>query len=269
MIHIFATLSMQDDSKLKGFPVDKLLISMCRWPMRTRSGQLLDTSSLLLEILELLEQQAEDGHKPGFSVWATLIDRLSKAAKHDESLWSLVQRAFRMLLTEHPDRSPSMSMLKIGLKTCEATTDAELAAQLVSLIVSRSEAESSSFEEGPPLDSTTLDVDARSINVVDGANEFEPVDEPHQISPDSKVPPTGAPIPIQELRKAFEISLGAGDMSSASSILSSFDKLSPYFPLSAQTEFYALGLLGFAKAGDADNAKNLLIEMKQKEMKPR
>ena len=240
---------------------------MCRWPTRTRNGQLLDTSSLLLEILELLEQQAKDGHKPGFAVWSALIDRLSKAAIHDESLWSLAQRAFKMLLTEHPDKSPSMTMLKIGLQTCEATTDAELAAQLVSTVVNRSE--SSSFDDGPPLDSTTFDVDSSSINIVDGANEFEPVDEPHQISPDSKVPPTGAPIPIQELRKAFEISLGAGDMSSVSSILSSFDKLSLYYPLSAQTEFYALGLLGFAKAGDADNAKNLLIEMKQKEMKPR
>jgi hypothetical protein len=240
---------------------------MCRWPMRTRNGQLLDTSSLLLEILELLEEQAEDGHKPGFAVWSALIDRLSKAAKHDESLWSLAQRAFKMLLMEHPDRSPSMTMLKIGLKTCEATTDAELAAQLVSLVVDRSE--SSSFDDGPPLDSTTFDDHARSINVVDGTNEFEPVGEPHQISPDSKVPPTGAPIPIQALRKAFEISLGAGDMHSASSILTSFDKLSTYFPLSAQTEFYALGLLGFAKAGDADNAKHFLIEMKRKEMKPR
>lgn len=241
---------------------------MCRWPTRTRSGQLLDTSSLLLEILELVEQQAEDGHKPGFAVWSALIDRLSKAAKHDESLWSLAQRAFKMLLTEHPDRSPSMTMLKIGLETCEATTDAELAAQLVSIVVNRPE--SSSFDNGPPLDSTTFDVDSRSIHIVDGAKSFEPVDEPHQIlSPDSKVPPTGAPIPIQELRKAFEISLGAGDMCSASSVLNSFDKLSLYYPLRAQTEFYALGLLGFAKAGDADNANNLLIEMKQKEMKPR
>jgi pentatricopeptide repeat protein len=235
--------------------------------MRTRSGQLLDTSSLLLEILELLERQAEDGHKPGFAVWSALIDRLSKAAKHDESLWSLAQRAFKMLLREHSDKSPSTTMLKIGLKTCEATTDAELAAQLVSLVVNRSE--SLSFDDGPPLDSTTFDVDARSINIMDGANDLEPVDEPQQISPDSKVPPTGAPIPIQQLRKAFEISLGAGDMRSASSILSSFDKLSPYYPLSAHTEFYALGLLGFAKAGDADSAKSFLKEMKRKEMKPR
>jgi hypothetical protein len=262
------TPPLQKTSRLDRLSVDRLLISLIRWPVRSRRGDMIDTSSFMVEILEMLEQRA-DGHLTGFRVWSTLIDRLDRVARHDDSQWKLVHRAFGRLWIECPDCHPGQTLVKIGLAASEATSDSRLAAKLIS--------QEAACHAPSPFESSSSsifdDVLSSSQNSIDSLNGDEALllgseeNKPSQELP--LVSLGGAPISQQAFLTGLEICLCSVDVDSTSTILESFELLRDFYPIGVQAELYTLGLLGYAKAGDAENAKRILVNIQRNNMKQR
>jgi hypothetical protein len=234
--------------------------------MRTRRGDSIDVAPLLLQIFDVIDSKLADGEKPGLPVWSTLIDKLSRAAQSDSSLWPYINRAIRTMFDAYPAYSPSMNLLRIGLEASASTTDAGLASEIMRREVEKLGLPSSAGTVKPVGDILPNETDSWGENESIIADQLEkPGSNNHKGQHDMGP----APIPHQAFRKSLEISLLSSDTKSAASILESFNLIRVAYPVAAQADLYALALLCHARAGDAGNAKNILLTMMKGDMQPR
>ena len=233
-----------------------------------------------LKILDRLEHLDSNGLRSGIRVWSKLIESLARHAKRDESKWAFVERAFRTLWIAHPDCSPGRTLLKIGMLASEATSNAQLAAELISHEVA--DVAPSFFEDiGTPSASDSLGSPNPEVagvtesfdeathlkstpNTLDGTLHDD-LDRQQASTARPKV----SPISLNVFRRAFEVCVRSGDMESSRIILHSFDKVRDFFPLAKQADMYSILLLGLAKAGETEKAVNLLESMERNQMNPR
>lgn len=110
---------------------DRLLVSLCEWPARSRGGERIDLSSFYREMLTRLERSVWSGSKCGVKVFAKLIERVEREAKSDESLWNPITAAMRTLLDAYPHYSPSWTLTGIGLEASRLTRDPDMAATIL------------------------------------------------------------------------------------------------------------------------------------------
>ena len=276
----------QRSSKLNNNDIDKLFTALIRWnPKIRRDFKQIDPFLFLIRILERLAERNPSTKKSRIRVWSNLIERLARHAKRDESKWTSVQRAFRMLWIAYPDCRPARKLLKIGMMASEATSDAELAAELISHEVAH--IAPSLFDT---LDSTNAVVDgfvySNSIDFADADDESddypnidnpfsEPSSDPFHAAgqSDSRAGQVTtapvSPISFHVFKKALSLCARTGDVESNRIVLHSFEKVRSFFPLSKQADLYGLALLGYAQAGHADTAASLLDSMENKQMNPR
>jgi hypothetical protein len=225
---------------------DRLLLSLSQWPEKSRKGELLDTSELHQELLRLFEQKVQSNLKPGPSAWLPLLERTCKAAKIDTAQWDLAHQAFQTFLHEYPEMNPSKAIMRVGLEISAAKHDAGIAAELVRRL-SRQQISSNFFASSVKGDSDTAEEDSAPHPTI--ASE--------------------AAVPYMFIRTALEISVATKDFDSVNLIFSCFDLVRNKFPAGATMEFYALGLLGYARYDHPDKAKNILDTMAEKGMNPR
>ena len=217
---------------------------------------------LLLQVLDVVNGKLINEEKPGFVVWSTLVDKLSRATVHDSSLWSDIGRAIRAMLEGYPTYAPSLNLIRIGLTASESTTDADLASKIVKRKVAKVVlppplgAEESMLKETESWDDNNSSGPDHLENSDLIVQEFE-----HSIGP--------APVPHQAFRRALQTSLRASDTKSAACIIESFTQVSTAYPLGAQADLFSLALLCFAQGNDVKNAKRLLLKMVEANMKPR
>lgn len=76
-------------------------------------------------------------------------------------------------------------------------------------------------------------------------------------------------IPQGVFRRGLQICIRAGDTESATAMLESFNCIKDSYPVKVQSDIFGLALLCYAKAGQADDAKEILFAMIETEMDPR
>ena len=229
---------------------DLLLISLSRWPEKSRNGELLDNSELHKELLSLFQQQIDSDARPGFSAWVPFLERICRSAKIDYVQWDLAHQAFKIYLEEYEEMYPNKAIMKIGLQIASAKQDAAVAAELVTRLAKRHV--SQNFFSSP-----------QNIE----AHNDDNMSKDTELAPSALASEAG--IPYMFLRSALEISLAAKDVDSTNKVLSCFDLVQDHFPDGAALEFYGLGLLGYARYGYPDNAKDLLERMSENGLNPR
>jgi len=214
------------------------LTSLCRWPQRSRRGDLLDLSSFWTSILHILEQKTTSSRIPDVDVgvWMTFLEALHNSAKNDGSLWKLVASATRTVFTSYTGRIVGRKLINIGLDASSYTEDPDLTSSILKRLAD---------QQGPP--------NSPSEATADNNKRI-------------KLP---ASVPYRSLKNSLEICLKTSDAKSAKSILESMDRIGDPYPLGAKAELYSLVLRCHAKVNDADNAKITLEMMKELSMKPR
>ena len=211
---------------------DEYLISLCRWPQRSRRGDILDLSSFWTDILYILEQKTLSQTIPDIRVWLTFLEGLYDSAKNDDSLWKLAAGATKTVLASYPQNVVGRKLMTIGLDASSYIEDTELA----SLILKRL------------------------------ANE----DNPSKFTADnSETIIRPAKVPFRALKNSLKLCLKTSDAKSAKSIRESLDEIGDPYPVGAKSELYSLVLMCHAKVNDAENAKRDLYMMKDNNMKPR
>lgn len=213
---------------------EELLFQLCRWPNRSRQGDAIDCTSVLLRVMDALFEALEKNRRPQIQLWITLIKRLSDTSKLDPSLEVSINRTFRCILDAYPDVWPGNDLLRIGLRTSGVTNDAGLISELIAREVQRKRGlheKSSSRIEADAGDSRYL-----------------------------------SSIPQMVFQKALEMALQNADAASASSILICLEDVQTDYPLSAKSELYGLVVLCYARASRSREAKELLLSMVEKGM---
>jgi hypothetical protein len=212
---------------------DKLLLSLCGWPNRTRRGDYVDLASFLRNILSIVESRT----RMAFPLWSKLIEEIYKVAKVDQSQMPIVAEALSLLLKADPRRSPGRKLMWIGLEASDVLGDAVFAAELLRQVA-----------QNRRLPRSTATPDGKGTYNA----EFNP----------------STSIPHQAVKIGLEICLKQGDTESAEAISKVLDQLNDAYPLAAQKELLSMILLCHAKAGDADAAKIVLQKMIAKGMSP-
>lgn len=216
-------------------------------------------SSFLLEILQRLEHRDANNQTSEFLVWSTIIERLSRLSKDDDSMWQHVQRAFDLLWIAHPDCHPGRKLLRIGIEASKATSNGRLASQVIFNEVA-------TFAPSPFASAGPTDIGTEESVIEDRESLDEAATKSLNVH---KTGLGGSPIAYGILRTGLEVCMASGDIESASLILHSFEKVSSLFPLAKQTELYGLALMVYAQVGDSEASKSLLQAMKSRGMKPR
>lgn len=216
---------------------EKLLLSLCRWPNRTRRSHYIDLASFLLNILSTVEQKVASGEKLGLPLWTTLLEGLYKVAKVDHSQMQNIAGALRILLDADPHRSPGRKLTWIGLEVAEALGDSKLAAAIL-----RQAAETRRLP-------TSIGTSSSRNRHITNFNE----------SPD---------LPHQAMKIGLDICLKQGDAESAEAISEILEQLRDTIPTATQKELFSTILLCHTRVGDADKAKLYLQTLIAKGMSP-
>ena len=54
LVSYVSLATLMDSAQLPDTDIDKILVSVCNWPSRSRRGDILDTSELFLMLFEIL-----------------------------------------------------------------------------------------------------------------------------------------------------------------------------------------------------------------------
>eukprot|EP00934_Nitzschia_sp_Nitz4_P006732 Nitzschia sp. Nitz4//scaffold3_size479765//205103//207949//NITZ4_000087-RA/size479765-augustus-gene-1.564-mRNA-1//1//CDS//3329550719//6722//frame0 len=206
---------------------DELLLNLCHWPTKTGRGTAIDISPLLVRTVEILADKVSNGEVPPRKLWMTLIDKLAMASDADQSLAQETNRAIQLTFKCYPRMTPGLKFMRTGIRTADATNDAALAADIIA---------------------------RKTQNHLEWShrNEITTVDE--------------VPIPPQFLKSSLELCLRTGNHKSASSILRDFTSIQEGYPPAVASEFFRLALLCQARAGDPDEARNVLFAMMEHDL---
>lgn len=209
----------------------KLLSSLCRWPVRSRRGDLIDTAPLLLKIGKLLERKSQEGKNLDHFIWTTLVDQLSQQAKSCALHWKDVNTILESFFRFYPNYFLDTKLLKTCLEASEALANANLI-------------------------TTALEREAENVPLPD-LDSLEGNDT-------SKV----ATVPHGVFRRALEICLKSNDTANADRICNAFKTSKEAYPLAVQSEIFGLVLLCYAKDGQAERAKTVLFSMIDEDVDP-
>lgn len=113
-------------------------MSLCRWPKRSRRGDVLDLSSFWKEILCVLEERTLSTKKPEIRVWIPLLEGLYNSAKSDDSLWNLVGDAMKTVLGYYPTNFVGRKLMTVGLDASAHIEDPELASMILKRVADES-----------------------------------------------------------------------------------------------------------------------------------
>jgi len=220
------------NSKEQDRDLDAVLIDAIRWPRRNRFGKAIDNSTVLRDIITLLED--ERIYNPGFPVWKQLILASSKGAPQDKSRWDLVSRVFTCLSWSKPGYCPGHVLLKHGLDASRALQDPKLASNLIWRSVYNYREPLPSSKDAPP--DRRFDVAMTSVSA-----------------------PNRSQVPFMDFKKAMEICMDARDMVSCRVIRTCANKAE----ISGHhlRALYFLNLMGFANSGEVEPAEKLIMEM--------
>lgn len=242
--------------------IDRLLLCLCEWPMRGPRGHFIDIAPLFGKILDVMDRKLMQGKPPGLSVWSTFVDRLSRSARSDNSLWPSVNGTFTTMLKAYPFSAPDAKLLDIGLEIAESTADTSLAAEIIRRVVANSRTIGiNEMSEGLLAVSSDSSENAPSSGQPEGSDS--------DIEPTTRYKANHQPVPHQAFRKALNLCLRLGDSECAASILEHFEGLSDSYPLERQADLYGLVLLCYSKLDDFEKAKEVLFTMLEKKMEPK
>jgi len=249
--------------------VDSLFINAIHWPTTNRMGKSIDSTSVLRDILQILESTAS--YSPGFVVWKELISACSKGASKNPSQWSLVRSAFKGLSSSHPEFWPDHSLLRIGLEAGEAVPDPHIAADLICRLIAHESGRYGRSEDKSSLYSDSRDAQVPySDNALSFAASFASCGavqgEKYSLNRPSLNP---SRILSQDIVKAMEICVRSDDMSSAKRILESARTASELIPHASWRALYTLVLKGYANEGKPQSAEHILSAMRSSGIHPR
>ena len=222
------------------------------WPEKNRRGDSVDVAPFLLQLMGELEKV----EAPDIKVWTTLVDKLSRSARSDDSLWPHVRRAMQIVFEIYQPSVPSKKLLRIGLESSISAGDARLASDIVQKEVAKCQRFSQREAGNDP--SLLYESNAQVWGKTEDSYEENLLQAPGP-----------APIPLPVFRKALETSLRSKDAESATSIVESFAEIESAYPLAAQGDIYGLALLCYVIAGEADKAQDILFSMIERNMHPR
>jgi hypothetical protein len=109
--------------------LDEVFVHTIKWPYRNRLAGVIDNSSILADILSLLEN--ETLYVAGFHVWKQLIYTSSKGAAYVPMRFEFVTKSFRYLSVADPTYHPDHLLLRQGLIACDILMDSDLAWDLI------------------------------------------------------------------------------------------------------------------------------------------
>jgi hypothetical protein len=229
---------VQQTQMLRRESENKLLLSMCYWPSRTRRGDFVDLAPFLLRILSIVEHKVTSlGERLGLPLWTKLIAGIFQVAKVDHSQMPNVVKAFRILLDKDPHRSLDETLMWIGLETSKILGDSRLAAAIVKQVV-----------------------DNKRIPSSIGGNDT--------MAKDKNVFQQSTILPHQAAKMALEICLKEADAQSAETISEILEQLYHTYSHSAQKELLSMILLCNAMIGDSAKAKHNLQTLHDRGMSP-
>ncbi|CAJ1914048.1 unnamed protein product [Cylindrotheca closterium] len=213
----------------------KLFVSLCNWPVRSRRGDLVDTTPLMLNILDILERRCKgDGDKPQKKIWRKLITRLWKQAKSGASNWKDLDRAIASFLGLYPEYVPDPLLLKQGLDMAEAMSDALVMAEMISR-------QSANAEDAPVGRFESFDGEGNPI-------------------------PEVASVPQGVFRRSLDVCIRSGNAESGRQILDAFKAIKDDYPTKLQSDVFGLACLCYTRAGQANDAKDTLFAMSESDM---
>lgn len=212
--------------------MDDVLIDVLEWPTRNRRGQAIDNTSVLLLVLEEMENPR--GYTPGYAVLKRQIMAFAKGAKSHESRWSLVRRAFALVYSTYPSFWPDHEVLVIGMDTSEALLDSKLAADLISRVIAH---ESEKMLRTPH----------NAVPLPGGRGS-------HTLPPS----PT---LPFLSIVKAIEVAVHKGDLESIQVILDCCSKVQSYIPEPILQTVFTMALKAYANAGKPKLCVEIVEEM--------
>ena len=208
---------------------DQLLFKLSDWPRRSRHGDKIDCTAVLLHVMHSLFEASGEGRKPQHQLWFVLLERLADASMLDPSLETHVNRTIRRMLDVYPETLPSHNLMRIGLRCAEVTKDAGLIAQLVDRHLSRS------TEATKRLNS--------KIDVQDPKSRRTSL------------------VPQLVFRKALEIAKQNKDFESMVSIFKSFGEVAYEYPSNARSDCFGLMVRGYILRGRIEKSQELLLSM--------
>jgi hypothetical protein len=109
--------------------LDEIFVHTIKWPSKNRLSGFIDNSSLIADIISLLEN--ETIYVAGFPVWRELIKTSSFRAKFIPIRWEYVVKSFRYLQVAEPLYWPDHQLLRQGLLASDALVNADLAMDLL------------------------------------------------------------------------------------------------------------------------------------------
>ena len=104
--------------------LDEIFVHAIKWPYKNRIAGFIDNSSMLADIVSLLEN--ETLYVAGFPVWKQLIYTSSYGATKAPSRYDFIVKAFRYCSVADPTYFPDQQLLRQGLEACEVVADSDL-----------------------------------------------------------------------------------------------------------------------------------------------
>jgi hypothetical protein len=104
--------------------LDEIFVHAIKWPYKNRLSGFVDNSSMLADIVSLLEN--ETLYVAGFHVWKQLIYTSSFGATKIPTRYDFIAKAFRYLSVAEPMYHPDHQLLRQGLVACDVLTDSDL-----------------------------------------------------------------------------------------------------------------------------------------------
>lgn len=230
-------LTCEQSKSLQPAQEDEVLLQLCRWPNRSRNGDTIDSTSVLVHVKDAIFDKVQKGERPRLHIWSALLEQLAHAEQLDPSLGNHINQTFRGMLKAYPDAWLGVGLLKIGLRAAEVTTDAGLIAALLARDISRNVANREKRRSSGQIGSDDVLLQQ-------------------------------APVPLMVVRKALQIAHRILDTEAASTILEHFRRVDRDYPSSAKAEVYGLVIQTYALASKGEVAKSLLFSMIDDGMEP-
>jgi pentatricopeptide repeat protein len=109
--------------------LDEIFVNTIKWPTMSRLSGFIDNSSVIADILVLLEN--ETVYVAGIPVWKELIRRSVLGATKIPSRWEYVAKSFHYLSVAAPFYCPDHHLLQHGLEASGALSNPYLACELL------------------------------------------------------------------------------------------------------------------------------------------